>query len=167
MSMTLFDIKGEFFRLYELAVQNDDPECEEAFNNALEDLKTDLAGKSAGYVHVIKQLDMEAEECDKVIEAFRAKKEARKNHIAKMKNALLDAMDAAQLTEIKAGEYTLKIAKNGGKAPLEIPDESLVPERFMKIKYEPDKELIRKTIEDGTCLPFAEIKERGRHLTIK
>lgn len=165
MSMTLFDIKGEFFRLYELAVQNDDPECEEAFNNALDDLKTDLAGKSAGYVHVIKQLDMEADECDKVIEAFKAKKEARKNHIAKMKNALLDAMDAAQLTEIKAGEYTLKIAKNGGKQPLII--DSTVPDNFMKIKYEPDNDLIRTAIEEGKEINFAHLEERGRHLNIK
>ena len=165
MSMTLFDIKGEFFRLYELAVQNDDPECEEAFNNALDDLKTDLAGKSAGYVHVIKQLDMEADECDKVIEAFKAKKEARKNHIAKMKNALLDAMDAAQLTEIKAGEYTLKIAKNGGKQPLII--DSTVPDNYMKIKYEPDNDLIRTAIEEGKEINFAHLEERGRHLNIK
>ena len=165
MSMTLFDIKGEFFRLYELAVQNDDPECEEAFNNALEDLTTDLAGKSAGYVHVIKQLDMEAEECDKVIETFKAKKEARKNHIAKMKAALLDAMDAAQLSELKAGEYTLKIAKNGGKQPLVI--DSTVPDNFMKIKYEPDNDLIRQAIEEGKEVPFAHLEERGRHLNIK
>lgn len=165
MSMTLFDIKGEFFRLYELAVQNDDPECEEAFNNALDDLKTDLAGKSAGYVHVIKQLDMEADECDKVIEAFKAKKEARKNHIAKMKNALLDAMDAAQLTELKAGEYTLKIAKNGGKQPLVL--DSTVPDNYMKIKYEPDNDLIRTAIEEGKEINFAHLEERGRHLNIK
>ena len=165
MSMTLFDIKGEFFRLYELAVQNDDPECEEAFNNALDELKTDLAGKSAGYVHVIKQLDMEADECDKVIEAFKAKKEARKNHIAKMKNALLDAMDAAQLSELKAGEYTLKIAKNGGKQPLVL--DSTVPDNYMKIKYEPDNDLIRTAIEEGKEINFAHLEERGRHLNIK
>lgn len=162
--MTLYDIKGEYLRLYELATDEEDPQ---AFLDTLESLNADLAEKSAGYVSVIKQLDMESDECDRVIEAFKRKKEVRQNNIKRMKEALLGAMDTAGLTEIQAGNYTLKIAKNGGKAPLEIPDESLVPERFMKIKYEPDKELIRKTIEDGTDLPFAEIKKRGRHLTIK
>jgi len=162
--MTLYDIQGEYLRLYELATNEEDPQ---AFLDTLESLNADLAEKSAGYVSVIKQLDMESDECDKVIEAFKRKKEVRQNNIKRMKEALLGAMDIAGLTEIQAGNYTLKIAKNGGKAPLEIPDESLVPERFMKIKYEPDKELIRKTIEDGTDLPFAEIKERGRRLTIK
>lgn len=164
--MTLFDIQGEYLRLYDLMTDEENHD-EEAILTALEELNYDLSQKSAGYVSVIKQLEMEADECDKVIEAFKRKKEIRQNNIKRMKEALLGAMETAGLTEIKAGNYTLKIAKNGGKAPLEIPDESLVPERFMKIKYEPDKELIRKTIEDGTKLPFAEIKERGRHLSIK
>ena len=163
---TLFDITGEYLRLYELMTSEDDIDGE-AIADTLESLDSDLALKSEGYVHVIKQLEMEADECDKVIEAFQRKKQIRQNNVKRLKNAILCAMDTANLSEVSAGPYTIKIAKNGGKAPLEIPDESLVPERFMKIKYEPDKELIRKTIEDGTDLPFAEIKERGRHLTIK
>ena len=162
--MTLYDIKGEYLRLYELATDEEDPQ---AFLDTLESLNADLAEKSAGYVSVIKQLDMESDECDKVIEAFKCKKEIRQNNVKRLKEALINAMDIANLKELKAGSYTLKIANNGGKAPLSIPDESKVPERFMKIRYEPDKELIRKTIEDGTDLPFAEIKERGRHLSIK
>ena len=74
-------------------------------------------------------------------------------------------MDAAQLTELKAGEYTLKIAKNGGKQPLVI--DSTVPDNFMKIKYEPDNDLIRQAIEEGKEVPFAHLEERGRHLNIK
>ena len=166
--MTLYDITGEYLRLYNLMTDEDLMETEDdAIKDTLESLNYDLADKSAGYVHVIKQLDMEVDECDRAIEFFKHKKEVRQNNVKRLKEALLNAMDIAGLKELKAGSYTLKIAKNGGKAPLEIPDESLVPERFMKIKYEPDKELIRKTIEDGTELPFAEIKERGRHLSIK
>ena len=166
--MTLYDITGEYLRLYNLMTDEDLMETEDdAIKDTLESLNYDLADKSAGYVHVIKQLDMEAEECDKAIEFFKRKKEIRQNNVKRLKEALINAMDIANLKELKAGSYTLKIANNGGKAPLSIPDESKVPERFMKIKYEPDKELIRKTIEDGTDLPFAEIKERGRHLSIK
>lgn len=163
---TLYDIQGEYLRLYDLMTSEEETD-EEAIKDTLESLNFDLANKSFGYVNIIKQLDMEAEECDKAIEFFKRKKDSRQNSVKRLKDALLKAMDIANLKELKAGSYTLKIANNGGKAPLTIPDESLVPERFMKIKYEPDKELIRKTIEDGTELPFAEIKERGRHLSIK
>ena len=163
---TLYDITGGYLRLYDLMTNAEEID-EEAIKDTLESLNFDLANKSAGYVNVICQLDMEAEECDKAIEFFKHKKEIRQNNVKRLKEALLNAMDIANLKELKAGSYTLKIANNGGKAPLSIPDESKVPERFMKIRYEPDKELIRKTIEDGTELPFAEIKERGRHLSIK
>ena len=164
--MTLFDIQGEYLRLYELATETDDADSIEAFNNALDDLNTDLANKASGYVHVIKQLEMEAEECDKVIEAFRAKKSARKNNAKRLKDAILAAMDVANLKEIKAGAYTVKIANNGGKVPMTV-NEGAVPENYMRIKYEPDTELIRKALEEGKELPFACLEERGRHLNIK
>lgn len=164
--MTLYDITGEYLRLYDL-MTDDETNNEAAIMTAFEELHYDLSQKSAGYVSVIKQLEMEADECDKVIEAFKRKKRIRENNVERLKLALMSAMEIACLNELKAGNFTLKIVKNGGKAPLEIPDESLVPERFMKIKYEPDKELIRKTLEDGTELPFAELKERGVHLSIK
>lgn len=162
---TLYDIQGEYQRLFELMV--DDEVDEDAINDTLESLNFDLAEKATGYVHIIKQLEMESDACDKAIEEYRHKKEMRQNSVKRLKEALIKAMDIANLKEIKTGLYSLKIANNGGKAPLVIPDESLVPDRYMKIKYEPDKELIRKTIEDGTDLPFAEIKDRGRHLNIK
>ena len=165
--MTLYDLQGEYLRLYTIATDLEDPESQEAFKNALEELDTDLANKASGYVHIIKQLEMEADECDKIVEAFRAKKEARKNSVKRMKEALLGAMEIANIQEVKAGEYTLKIAKNGGKAPVEIPDESKVPDNFMRIKYEIDKDLIRTALEEGKELDFASLGERGKHLNIK
>lgn len=160
--MTLYDIKGEYLRLYEMVTEDD-----EALTDTLESLNLDLSDKSEGYVAVIKQLEMEADECDRQIEFFQAKKKARQNSVKRLKEALLSAMDIANLSEIKAGAWTLKAAKNGGKNPVEIPDESKVPENYMRIKYEIDKDLIRKALEEGKELPFAKLGERGRHLNIK
>ena len=114
---------------------------------------------------MIKQLEMEADECSKVIDAFKHKKEVRANHVKRMKEALIEAMDAAGVDSIPAGEYTLKIAKNGGLQPLKIDGE--VPDNFTKIKIEPDNDLIRKALNDGEELGFAHLEERGRHLNIK
>ena len=67
--MTLYDITGEYLRLYNLMTDEDLMETEDdAIKDTLESLNYDLADKSAGYVHVIKQLEMESDECDKVIE---------------------------------------------------------------------------------------------------
>jgi len=159
---TLFDLKGEFQALYELAISEDD---DQAFMDTLEALRGELEVKAGGYVHVIKQLEMEADECDKVIDAFKQKKTSRANAVKRMKEALIDAMDVAGVDNIPAGEYTLKIAKNGGLQPLKI--DSDVPDNFTKVKIEPDNDLIRKALLDGEELEFAHLEPRGRHLNIK
>lgn len=159
---TLYDLTGDFLSLFELATSDDD---EQAFADTLEALKGELEIKASGYVKVIKSLEMEADECSKVIEAFKHKKEMRENNAKRMKEALINAMDAAGVDEIPAGEYTLKIAKNGGLQPLKI--DGVVPDNFKKIIYEDDKNLIRKALNDGEELGFAHLEERGRHLNIK
>ena len=159
---SLYDLTGEFKALYELAINDEDPQ---AFLDTLEGLKGELEVKAGGYVHVIKQLTMEADECDRLIDAFTAKKSARLNNIKRMKEALLNAMDAAGIDKLAAGEYTLKIANNGGVQPLKIDGD--VPDSFTKVIVQPDNDLIRKALNEGQELSFARLEPRGRHLNIK
>lgn len=161
---SLFDLKEEFKALYELAV-SEGTDDEQAFLDTLEALKGELEVKASGYTHVIKQLEMESKECDNVIAAFKAKKEVRENHIKRMKQALMEAMDVAGVDSIPAGEYTLKIAKNGGLQPLVINGD--VPDTFTRVIVEPDSKKIREALNDGEKLDFAYLEERGRHLNIK
>lgn len=160
--MTLFDIVGEYERLYELAIEDED---HQAFIDTLEGLKGELENKAAGYVQVMKQLEMEEAECDKVIEAFKAKKQTRANSIKRMSEALQSAMETAGVDVLKAGDYELKIVNNGGVQPLVISGD--VPDNFMKVIYEPDNRKIREALIDGQELDFARLGERGRHLKIK
>lgn len=159
--MTLYDIKGEFLKLYQLAIEDGD---EQAFLDTLEGLKGELENKAAGYVSVIKQLEMEEAECDKVIEAFKAKKQTRTNSKKRMSEALMSAMETAGVDALNAGDYELKIVNNGGLLPLIIEGE--VPDNFMKVIYEPDNKKIREAL-DYTELNFARLGERGKHLRIK
>lgn len=160
--MTLYDLQGEYLRLYEMATDEDD---EQAFLDTLESLDAELEAKSNGYARIIKMLEMEAEECNKAIETFQKKKEIRENHVKRMKEALISAMDVIGKDTIKAGEYTLKVSNNGGQQPLKIDGE--VPANYLRIKYEPDNGLIRKAIAEGKELGFAHLEPRGRHITIK
>ena len=159
---SLYDLTGEFKALYELAINDEDPQ---AFLDTLEGLKGELEVKAGGYVHVIKQLTMEADECDKLIDAFTAKKSARMNNVKRMKEALIDAMDAAGIDSLKAGEFNLKISKNGGLQPMKITGE--VPDSYTKVIVEPDTKKIRDALANGEALEFAHLEERGRHLNIK
>lgn len=157
---TLYDIKGEFMQLYELATEDGD---EQAFLDTLESLKGDLANKAADYIRVMKQLAMESKECDIVADTFKCKKLRRDKAYKRMNDALMEAMQTAGIEELDAGEYKLKIVNNGGVLPLEITGE--VPDNFLKVSYEPDKAKIREALQ-YTELPFAHFGEKGKRLNI-
>ena len=71
MGNSIFDIHGEMQELYSMGTDPDlDPQV---FADTLEALKGELEVKSAGYVQVIKQLDMEAKQAEEVSKAFAEK----------------------------------------------------------------------------------------------
>lgn len=160
---TLFDITADFQQLYEMAT---DPECDEqVFNDTLEALTGELEVKSKGYVSVIKQLEMEMTQANITAEMFKMKSKVRENHIKRMKEALLYAMTEIGTDKVEAGDWTIKVQKNGGQQPLVIDGE--VPQSYKQIVYQDDKALIRKALEDGKQLEFAHLEERGKHIVIK
>ena len=160
---TLFQIAGEFEELYSLATQ--EQLDVDLFNGTLEALTGELEVKGAGYVAVINQLDMEAKKAKELSDAFKLKAETRVNAIGRMKDALKIAMDRIGTDKIDTGDFTIKLQKNGGKQPVIVDGE--VPNDFLKVIYEPDKEKIRKVLEEGSKLDFAHIEERGKHIVIK
>lgn len=160
---TLFQIAGEFEELYSLATQ--EQLDEELFNGTLEALTGELEVKGAGYVAVINQLDMEAKKAKELSDSFKLKAETRVNAIGRMKDALKIAMDRIGTDKIDTGDFTIKLQKNGGKQPMIVDGE--VPNDFLKVIYEPDKEKIRKVLEEGSKLDFAHLEERGKHIVIK
>ena len=160
---TLFNIVGEFQELYLLATQEELDK--DLFNDTLEGLTGELEVKGAGYVAVINQLDMEAKKAKELADAFKLKADTRLNAIGRMKDALKVAMTKIGTDKIDTGDFTIKLQKNGGKQPMLITDE--VPNDYLKIIYEPDKDKIRKALEDGTELSFAHLEERGKHIAIK
>lgn len=160
---TLFELTNEFEELYHLA--SDDILDDQAFQDTLDGMMYELELKGEGYINVINRLDMEAKKADEIAELMKHKAEVRKNNIKRMKDALLKAMNAAQVKKIEAGAYTIAVSKNGGKLPLII--DSDVPDNFKRIIYEDDKELIRKHLDNGETLPFAHYGPRGEHISIK
>lgn len=160
----LFEIVGEFQLLYEMAIEDEvDPEL---FNDTLEAITGELEAKGAGYVAVIEQLEMEAAKADLLAKKYSNLKKTRKNAIKRMKDRLLIAIDALGKTEIPAGDFTIKVKKNGGKQTMTVNYE-LVPDSWRRIVLEVDEEKIRKALESGEELAFAKLEERGRHIEIK
>jgi len=160
---TLFELTDEFQWLHEMAA---DPEVDpDVFSDTLEALTGELEVKGRGYVSVIKQLEMEAKQAKEISQQFADKQKTRENHIKQMKEALLFAMTKIGTDQIEAGEWTIKVQKNGGLQPMVIDGE--VPENFKRITIDDDKEKIRKALENGEELDFAHLEERGKHISIK
>ena len=160
---TLFEITAEFNELYALATAEEVDE--QVFNDTLEALTGELEVKGAGYVAVINQLDMEQKKAKELADQFKLKADVRANSIKRMKDALKMAMVQIGTDKIEAGDYTIKLQKNGGKQPLIIDGD--VPESMCKVILEPDKDRIRAAIEEGQDVGYAHLEERGQHVVIK
>lgn len=160
---TLFEITTDMEILYQMLT---DPDADQtAVRDTLDGMMGELQQKSAGYVAVINQMDMEQKKAEEMAKFFKEKSDARKNGIKRLKEAIKWAMVNLNLTEIEAGNYVIKLQNNGGKLPLQIVGE--VPDNFKRIIYEDDTELIRKKLEAGENLGFAYLEDRGKHIVIK
>lgn len=167
-SPSLFDLVGEFKRLYELGCDED---SEEAFLDTQSMIMECIEDKADGYCAVINHFDYGCQMIKAEEERLKRKREVIENNIKRMKEALMQALEAMEeqgieKPEIKTALHTIKLAGNGGKQPMTVTEEK-VPDSYKKIILETDKEKIRAELEAGKKLDFAELEPRGRHLTIK
>ena len=163
MKATLFDIYGEFQDLYAMAT-SDEEQAEQVFIDTLDSLKGELEAKSSGYVAVMTRLKSEQEKAEQIVKAYQAVVNARKNALKHMNDTLMTIMDGLNLSEMPAGDVTIKIKKNGGVQPLVIDGD--VPDNMTKVTVEPDNAKIREYLNDNKC-EWAHLEERGRHIEIK
>lgn len=165
MKQTLFELVDEMQELYDMLIDPDvDPEV---VDGSIESVMSAIETKSCSYANLIKQLEMEEKQATMVSQAFADKAKVRKNNIKKLKERLMIAMDALDMSALPAGAFTFKIQKNGGLQPLKIDGD--VPQNMMRVIYEPDTNLIREYLageKDQKC-DWAHLEERGRHVVIK
>ena len=161
---TLYEIATELETLYDMST---DPECDpQALADTIEGVMGELELKASSCVYVIKQLEMEQEKAEAVSKEFSDKAKVRANSLKRIKEAIMLTMDRLGLKELEAGDYTIKIQKNGGKEPLVLDHPEEVPDNLTKVTIEPDKDKIREFLKDNEA-SWAHIEPRGRHLTIK
>ena len=162
---SLFDIVGEFRQLYEMATSEEE-QAEQVFIDTLDSLKGELNDKAAGYVAVMNRLEMEQDKADEIVKRYTAIRNARKNAIARMKDACMYACMGLGVTEIDAGDLKIRVKNNGGMAPLVIDKPDEVPENMTRITIEPDKDKIRMFLKDNEC-DWAHLEPRGKHIEVK
>ena len=163
--MTLYELTAQYQMLAEALMNGDDTGLvEELF----EETNSDIEEKAEGYARIIRNFEAEAAALKAEEKRLADKRKVCENSIDRLKNNLQFAMTCTGKTKFKSGIFSFTIAKNGGKAPLQgIPDVSELPKELQRITIEPDKEAIRKYIEETGDLSYGFLGDRGESLRIR
>ncbi len=190
---SLFDIGDDLIALEQLIESCDgdisDPKVEQAISQWMNELERDLAGKTDGYVNLIRKWEAEGAAAKAEAEQYAKAAEVRINRVKRLKQMLQQWMDTMQRARIEtATGRTVAIQNNGGVTPLQVDDaavDGVIRKAFAEIDAEPgtsdvaeilpylkarielDVEKVRKAIAGGIMLSFAKALPRGQHLRIR
>ncbi len=161
---TLYEITGDYLRLLEMLEEeeNIDPQ---AFKDTLEGIEGEFEIKADGYARVLKELNAEADKYNAEIQHMAARRDSINNRGKMLKQHLYDSMKATGKLKFKTDLFSFGIQKNGGLQPMEILPDVTIPDEYCR--KEPDNAKIREALKNGAELPFAVLKERGEHLSIR
>ena len=159
---TLYDIKDRLRYFYDFISDPENVYDDQIIKDTLEGLEGELEEKLEDYMHVVVQLEADADGLDKEIARLTARRDACRNPAKKMRQTILATMQEFNRPKLQTEHFRFSIAKNGGLAPLAITGD--VPAEFCKM--EPDNSKIREALKNGD-LEFAHLEERGVHLSVR
>lgn len=127
--------------------------------------RNELETKAVDYGYVIKAFDDEIDIIDREIERLEERKAYVKKNKERMKTIVGSAMEEFGINKIKSETLQLSFRKSES---VDIFDESLVDEKFKKVKTEIslDKTAIKNAIKNGEDVQGAKIVEKN-NLQIK
>lgn len=161
---SLYELTGEYMQLLEMLEESDNLE-EQVIKDTLEGIDGELEIKADGYAKIIRELEAEAKKFEEESKRLTDRCSTLKNRVKLLKEHLFRSMQITGKTKFKTDLFSFAIQKNGGVCPMEIKPDMDIPEEYLR--KEPDNEKIRQTLNAGTELPFAVLKEREWHLRIR
>lgn len=161
---TLYEITGDYLSLLELLEADGNIDLQ-AFKDTLEGIEGEFEIKADSYARVLKELTAEAGKYDAEIQRMIARRDSLNNRSKMLKQYLYESMKATGKTKFKTDLFSFGIQKNGGLQPIEIVPDVAIPDEYCR--KEPDNTKIREALKNGVELPFAVLKERGEHLSIR
>ena len=163
--MTLYEITGDYLRLLEMMEDQDTVMDTQVLADTLDAIEGEFEIKADGYARVIRELEADAKKYETEIRRMQGWMEVIKNRTKMIKQHLYDSMKATGKLKFKTDLFSFGIQKNGGLQPLEIVPDVEIPDEYCR--KEPDNTKIRDALKAGKELPFAVLKERGEHLSIR
>ena len=163
--MTLYELTDELTTLAEM-MEDADTE-EQVLLDTIEAVGGEYDAKIENYCKLIKNLDAESKALKEESKRLASRQKTIDGNIARLKAFMMESMKQTGRTDA-GGLLRARIAKNGGVLPLIMsanPEE--LPQEFQKVTIEANNEAIRKALDEGQELEFAQYGERGESLRIK
>jgi hypothetical protein len=171
MPTTLLDISEDMIALDDLLTDSGgditSPEVESAIDQWMQELDQNLQNKADGYCALIQEMRSRAEA--RKAEAKRLADRARIDaHNARfLKERLQYVFERHGIKRLETKRFKISVAKNGGKLPMTIYDESQIPKDKQIVITVPDQDAIRHALDADETVPGARLEERGSHLQIR
>lgn len=131
--------------------------------NQLSISREELQLKAIDYGYVIKSFDDKIEAINNEIDRLNNLKKQAQNVKERMKDIVAKAMIEFGIVEIKGDTLKLSFRKSES---LEIIDESLIEDKFKRVKVEPDKIAIKQALKSGQDVQGVKLVEK-QNLQIK
>ncbi len=173
---SLFEIGDDLFALGEMLEEVGgeitEDEAGEALERWFEQLGAERDKKIDGYCLLIRQFEAASEARELEAKRLMALAGADGNNARRLKDRLKRFFDAQGIAKLETPRFKLSIQKNGGKAPLVVPqaweqEPAAAPEAYQRRVIQLDKEAIREALEAGEQVDGCEIAPRGSHLRIR
>lgn len=166
--MTLMNLTDEWLYLFRRMNEDGDEsgEINESVADAWARIEADIATKVDGCADFIRELGFRAAACKEEAEMYRRKAAAWEARQKWIKDMVLVAMQKIGADELNTAKHRLKIAGNGGSQGIEFTGDVSDAYQKSRVVTEPDVDAIRATLLSGVELPFAKLKERGKHLRV-
>lgn len=161
MSAPLYVLTGAFAEVQARA------EAGEDVTEQLDALTGRIEDKSAALVRVLRDLELDSDKVAEELKRLSARKKAIDANHARIREYMRTNMAHAGITRVKASTFTITLA-DAAADRVEVVDEKLVPDTYVRIKREVNKAAILDAYKTtGECVPGTTIVQGARALTIK
>jgi hypothetical protein len=163
----LYDISEQYKEVQNLIESDESGSMAEAIADTMQMIEGDFKDKAQAVVSLTLNMDGSITALENEIQRLQDKKKVLQNKIDSIRNYLKMNMQATGISKIECPLFSITLSKPTKQ--VEITDESLLPDEFVKVKttVSPDKVLIAKVLKEGKEITGAILVDSEPRLIIK
>ncbi len=164
----LYELTTGFNNIFDLAL--DDSMDLEQLERGLQSIECEVEEKCANGIALIKSLEQYAAAYKQEKQRFEKQQAVLEARIKRIKEWYRLNLDAMGKTKVPTKYGVMSVQNNGGKTPLKVDNEDLIPPEYLTIvpaHTEVNNEALYAALKDGVIVPGAHLEARGRSLRIR